>query len=43
VTPHAGRTFYGWLHGTEVVPEHGVELQSWIDERNVQFNSLGDH
>jgi hypothetical protein len=31
---HAGRTFYGWLYGTEVMPERGVELQSWITEEN---------
>jgi hypothetical protein len=27
---HAGRNVYGWLYGTEVLPERGVELQSWI-------------
>ncbi|NVB85335.1 MAG: hypothetical protein HOV81_43630 [Kofleriaceae bacterium] len=31
---HAGRSFYGWLHGTEVMPERGVELQTWIGEEN---------
>jgi hypothetical protein len=31
---HAGRTFYGWLYGSEVMPERGVELQSWITEEN---------
>jgi hypothetical protein len=31
---HAGRTFYGWLYGSEVMPERGVELQSWITEKN---------
>jgi hypothetical protein len=41
-TAHAGRTFYGWLYGTEVVAERNVELESWIDERDVQFASLGD-
>jgi hypothetical protein len=30
----ASRTFYGWLYGTEVMPERGVELQSWILEEN---------
>lgn len=30
----AGRTFYGWLYGSEVMPERGVELQSWITEEN---------
>jgi hypothetical protein len=28
----AGRTFYGWLYGTEVMPERGVELQTWVYE-----------
>lgn len=31
---HAGRSFYGWLHGTEVMPERGAELQTWISEEN---------
>lgn len=31
---HAGRTFYGWLYGSEVMPARGVELQSWITEEN---------
>jgi hypothetical protein len=30
----AGRTFYGWLYGTEVMPERGVELQTWVLERD---------
>lgn len=30
----AGRTQYGWLFGTEVMPERGAELQTWIDEQN---------
>jgi len=28
----AGRTFYGWLYGTEVMPQRGVELQQWVYE-----------
>jgi hypothetical protein len=31
---HAGRTFFGWLYGSEVMPERGVELQSWLTEEN---------
>jgi hypothetical protein len=42
-TAHAGRTFYGWLYGTEVMPERGVELETWVDERNVQFTTSLDH
>ena len=30
----AGRTYYGWLYGTEVMPERSVELASWIAEQN---------
>jgi len=33
-TAHAGRSFYGWLYGTEVLPERAVELQTWILETN---------
>jgi hypothetical protein len=30
----ANRTFYGWLTNTEVLPERGAEVQSWLDEEN---------
>lgn len=33
-TARAGRTFYGWLYGTEVMPERGVEITNIIDEEN---------
>jgi hypothetical protein len=33
-TAHAGRTFYGWLYGTEVMPERGAEIQTWVYEEN---------
>ena len=33
-TAHAGRSFYGWLIGPEVMPERGVELQTWTWEEN---------
>ncbi len=36
-TAHAGRSFYGWLYGTEVMPERGVELQTWILETNGKY------
>jgi hypothetical protein len=36
---HAGRTFYGWLYGSEVMPERGVELQSWLTETNFEGRS----
>jgi hypothetical protein len=31
---HAGRTQYGWLFDTEVLPERGAEILTWVDERN---------
>ncbi len=31
---HAGRTPFGWLYGTEVMPERGAELQTWVAEEN---------
>jgi hypothetical protein len=30
----AGRTPYGWLYGTEVLPERGAEVQTWVAEEN---------
>ena len=30
----AGRTEYGWLYGTEALPEKSVEVQQWVYERN---------
>ena len=40
---HAGRTFYGWLFGSEVMPERGVELQSWITEANLSTGDMEVH
>ena len=31
---HAGRSHYGWLYDTEVLPEGGVELQVITAEQN---------
>lgn len=31
---HAGRTHFGWSYGTDVIPERGVELETWILEEN---------
>jgi hypothetical protein len=36
---HAGRSFYGWFYGTEVMPERGVELQTWIFEENDKYGT----
>lgn len=33
-TAGAGRTPYGWLDGTEVIPERGAEIQTWLSEEN---------
>lgn len=38
-TALAGRTYYGWLNSTEVVPERGVELQTWIQDENDKYSS----
>ena len=32
----AGRTPFGWLFGTEVMPERGAEIQTWITEENTK-------
>ncbi len=34
----AGRTHYGWIDGTEVVPERGVELETWVQD----LDNVGD-
>ena len=39
---HAGRSFYGWLYGTEVLPERGVELQTWVLETNGKYGTTAD-
>jgi len=31
---HAGRSFYAWLPATEIVPERGTEIETWIAEEN---------
>ena len=33
-TAHAGRTFYGWLQNTEVMPERGAEIATFVSEEN---------
>jgi hypothetical protein len=37
----AGRSFYGWLYGTDVLPERGVEVGTWVQEENGQPNNPG--
>jgi hypothetical protein len=39
---HAGRSFYGWLYDTDVMPERGAELQTWVLERD-DFGSNNEH
>jgi hypothetical protein len=38
-TAHAGRSYYGWLFGSEVMPERGVELQTWIQDENDKYGT----
>ena len=33
-TASAGLTHYGWLNGTDVLPERGAEVQTWVAEEN---------
>jgi hypothetical protein len=33
-TAHAGRTHFAWSYGTDVIPERGTELETWILEEN---------
>lgn len=33
-TASAGRTFYGWLQGSETMPERGAEIGTFISEEN---------
>lgn len=30
----AGRSLFGWMYGSDIVPERGVEIESWILEEN---------
>ncbi|HWM85804.1 MAG TPA: hypothetical protein VNO33_08195 [Kofleriaceae bacterium] len=30
----AGRSHFGWLRATEVLPERGVEMETWLFEKN---------
>jgi hypothetical protein len=38
-TAHAGRSFYGWLYGPEVMPERGVELQTWVQDEDDKYGT----
>jgi len=33
-TADAGRTHFAWLYGTDIIPERGTELETWILEEN---------
>ena len=39
---HAGRTHFGWLYGSEVIPERGVEIENWILEENKKGDAKVD-
>src|ERR1041385_7714307 len=30
----AGRSHFAWSYGTDIIPERGVEIESWILEEN---------
>jgi hypothetical protein len=34
VTAHAGRSSFGWLQDTEVIPERGAEITTFVSEEN---------
>ena len=38
-TADAGRSFYGWLYTTEVMPERSVELQTWILDESGKYGT----
>jgi len=38
---HAGRSHFGWMYGTDIIPERGVEIESWLVEENQKGNSNG--
>jgi len=38
-TAEAGRSQYGWLYGSEVIPERGAEIQTWVAEKNGRFDT----
>ncbi|HUS27107.1 MAG TPA: hypothetical protein VMZ53_01310 [Kofleriaceae bacterium] len=38
-TASAGRSHFGWMYGTDIVPERGVEVESWIVEENHKGDS----
>jgi hypothetical protein len=31
---HAGRSHFAWLYGSDIVPERGTEIETWILEEN---------
>jgi hypothetical protein len=37
-TAHAGRDYFAWSYGTDVMPERGVELQTWYLEVNDKYS-----
>jgi hypothetical protein len=41
-TAHAGRDFYGWLYGTEVIPERGAEIATWVAEENRKPDAMNE-
>src|SRR5262245_35117444 len=38
----AGRTHFAWLYGSELVPERGTEVETWIVEENKKGDNKRD-
>ncbi len=38
----AGRTHYGWLYGTEINPERGAEIETWLFEEDGKGDQRGE-
>lgn len=38
----AGRSHFGWLYGSEIVPERGTEVETWIVEENKKGDNTRD-
>lgn len=38
----AGRTHYGWMYGTEIIPERTVEVETWILEENGKGGTIDE-
>jgi hypothetical protein len=39
---HAGRSHFAWLYGSDIVPERGTEIETWILEENKKGDIKSD-